>query len=140
MDIRPDWDEYFLGLARHVSTRSTCLVLQVGAVIVVDRAVVSCGYNGAPRGMPHCDGNHNHDGGVAVDEVHAEANALVTAARHGTRVHGGTLYTTHSPCLACFNLIANAGIGRVVYTQLFRDTRCLLLANGAGISLEQVAT
>lgn len=114
--MRPSWDVFFLAMARTVATRATCPRLSVGAVIVRDRAVLSVGYNGAVAGARHC----TEDGcdlveGHCTRAVHAEANAIAQAAKHGTRVEGGTIYTTHSPCWRCSQLIANAGLVRVVY-------------------------
>jgi dCMP deaminase len=123
---RLDWDRYFMRIAREVSTRATCPRKHVGAVIVRDRIILSTGYNGSIRGSLHCeDGNidigcmmHN---GHCVRTVHAEANAIVQAAKNGVRLDGSTIYTTTSPCWTCFKLIANAGINRIVYKEFYRD-------------------
>jgi dCMP deaminase len=116
---RVPWDEYIMSIATEVATRATCDRLHVGAVIVVNKTIVSTGYNGSPRGMPHCDDvGHllKEMGGrqSCVRTAHAEANALVQAARTGARVEGGTIYTTASPCYDCMKLIINAGISRIV--------------------------
>jgi dCMP deaminase len=116
---RVPWDEYIMSIATGVATRATCDRLHVGAVIVVNKTIVSTGYNGSPRGMPHCDdvGHLLKDMGgrmSCVRTAHAEANALVQAARTGARVEGGTIYTTASPCYDCMKLIINGGISRIV--------------------------
>ncbi len=119
-----DWDEYFMKIAEVVASMATCDRKHVGAVIVVNKTVVSTGFNGAPRGMPHCDdvGHELKDMGgrqSCVRTVHGEANALVQAARSGAKVEGGTLYTTASPCYDCLKLIINAGITRVVCKEFY---------------------
>ena len=53
--VRASWDEYFLNIAREVSSRSTCDRKFVGAVIVRDKSILATGYNGSVRGMAHCD-------------------------------------------------------------------------------------
>lgn len=109
-----------LNIARVTATRSTCSRLSVGAVIAYDGRVLSTGYNGAPSGLTHC----THDPGddtPCTYSVHAEANAIVQAARHGVRTSGSSLYLTHAPCLACSGLILNAGIRSVWYEAVYRS-------------------
>jgi dCMP deaminase len=133
---RVDWHTYFMNIARQVSTRSTCPRKRVGAVIARDRTILSTGYNGSIRGLPHCE-----DVGCVVEEghcistVHAEANAIIHAARNGVAIAGSELYTTASPCYACFKLMANAGIERVYYGEFYRDEKSLAVARDAGIEL-----
>src|SRR5713101_7744892 len=122
--MRADWDTYFMEIARVVSSRSTCDRKHVGALLVRDRMILSTGYNGSIRGMPHCDEvGHLMEGGHCVATIHAEANSVLQAARNGVRIDGADLYTTASPCWPCFKLIANAGIKRVVYAEFYRDDR-----------------
>lgn len=121
---RESWDDYFMRIADTVASRATCNRKLVGAIIVVDRVIVSTGYNGAPRKMPSCDdvGHEMKDMGgreSCVRTVHAEANAIAQAARSGTKVDGGTLYTTASPCYDCLKLIINTGIIRVVCKEFY---------------------
>ena len=116
---RDSWDDYFMNIAKVVATRATCDRLHVGAVIVVNKTIVATGYNGSPRGTPHCDdvGHLLKDMGgrmSCVRTAHGETNALAQAARAGTKVEAGTIYTTASPCYDCMKLIINAGIARVV--------------------------
>jgi dCMP deaminase len=119
---RPDWDAYFMGFAAAAAPRATCDRKHVGAVIVVDRQVVATGYNGSIRGMPHCDDvGHDLVGGHCVRTIHAEMNALAQAARHGVAVERGSIYTTASPCWACFRVLINAGIERFVYGEPYRE-------------------
>ena len=100
-----------MGIAQQAATRSTCPRKHVGAVIVRDRTVLSTGYNGSIRGLPHCeDAGCVMEDGHCVTTVHAEANAILQAAKNGVSIDGAELYTTASPCWNCFKLIANAGI------------------------------
>lgn len=133
---RADWNEYFMQLAAHVATRATCDRKHVGAVIVRDRTVLSTGYNGSIRGHEHCDDvGHTMEGGHCVATVHAEANAIIQAAKNGVAIDGSELYTTASPCWSCFKLIANAGIRRVFFGEFYRDERSLEVARRLGIEL-----
>ena len=126
-------DKYYLNIAKGVSRKSPCLRRRFGAIIVVNDAIVSTGYNGPARGVINCDRI-----GCLKDEVsaphwgaydycpavHAEENAVVNAARNGARVLGGTLYiygetadgkpTPSHPCDRCKRILINAGIERVV--------------------------
>lgn len=123
---RPDWDVYFLGIARAVSKRADCKRRQVGAVIVGrDRRLVSTGYNGSPPGGPSCllgdcprassnvaPGSSYDSGPGSCIAVHAEANAIIWA--DPTRLAGATLYCTDEPCAGCTRLIDGSGITRIV--------------------------
>lgn len=123
-------------MARHVATRATCDRKHVGAVIVRDRTVLSTGYNGSLRGHDHCDDvGHVMENGHCVATVHAEANAIIQAAKNGVAIDGAELYTTASPCWSCFKLLANAGIRRVYFGEFYRDERSLEVARKIGIEL-----
>jgi dCMP deaminase len=125
-----------MNIAREVATRSTCDRKFVGAVIVRDRSILATGYNGSIRGLPHCDDvGHLMEEGHCVRTVHAEANAIVQAASNGTRIDGAGIYVTASPCWGCFRLIANAGIKRIVFGELYRDQKIFTNAQDAGIEL-----
>lgn len=136
-DARRDWNSYFMDIARVVGSRSTCDRKHVGAVIVRDKTILSTGYNGSIRGMPHCDddGHELDEGNHCVRTVHAEANAIVQAAKHGVRIDGADVYVTASPCWNCFKLIANAGIKRIYYREFYRDERIFTTAERLGIEL-----
>lgn len=125
-----------MNLAREVASRSTCPRKSVGAVLVRDKAVLATGYNGSIRGLAHC----SEEGCMLVNDhcvrtVHAEANALVQAARHGVRIEGADCYVTASPCWECFKLLANAGVKRIVFGEFYRDERIWEFARLAGIEL-----
>ncbi|MBM4592637.1 cell division protein DedD [Rhodococcus hoagii] len=117
---RPDWDAYFLGIAKAVAERSDCDRDKVGAVVVKDRRVRSTGYNGAPAGLDGCATCPRRTSGVqpgtSYDNcvaVHAEANALLYCDRED--LVDATIYITRAPCYACSKLIAATGVVRVVY-------------------------
>lgn len=109
-------------IAATVATRATCDRKHVGAVIVRDRSILATGYNGSIRGLEHCDEvGHMIEDGHCVRTIHAEANAVIQAARHGVSIDGATIYVTASPCWACFRMLANAGIRRIVFGEFYRD-------------------
>ena len=123
-------------IAAVVASRATCDRKHVGALLVRDRIILSTGYNGSIRGMPHCDDvGHIMENGHCVATIHAEANAILQAARNGVRIEGADMYTTASPCWPCFKLIANAGIRRVIFGEFYRDERIFEVAQKLGISL-----
>ena len=133
---RVDWHHYFMNIAHQVSTRSTCDRKHVGAVVVRERTILSTGYNGSIRAMPHCDDvGHDLENDHCVATVHAEANAIIQAAKNGVRVDGAEIYTTASPCWNCFKLIANSGIREIYYGEFYRDKKSLKMAAGIGINL-----
>ncbi|GHV72600.1 cell division protein DedD [Bacteroidia bacterium] len=123
-EVRPSWDEYFMGLARAVALRATCSRGRSGCVIVRDKQLLVTGYVGSPKGLPHCnDVGHqikktiHEDGHITehcVRTVHAEQNAICQAARCGVVLENSTLYCRMTPCRVCAMLIINCGIRRVV--------------------------
>jgi dCMP deaminase len=145
---RPSWDAYFLSIARMVASRSNCVKRHVGAVVALDRRIVSTGYNGTPRGTKNCNEggcprcNGFAESGTRLDEClcsHAEENAIVQAAYHGVSVRGASLYTTFFPCLFCTKLIVNAGVAEVVYDAAYTmDERARDLLMEAGVLVRQV--
>jgi dCMP deaminase len=136
---RASWDEYFMRIAMVAATRSTCDRKHVGAVIVREKTILSTGYNGSIRGLPHCDEvGHMMENSHCVATVHAEANAIIQAAKHGTMINGADIYVTASPCWNCFKLIANSGIRRIFYHEFYRDERIIKIAKQAGIELKKV--
>ncbi len=133
---RASWDQYFMNIAREVGTRSTCDRKHVGAVIVRDKSILATGYNGSIRGLPHCDEEgHLMEEGHCVRTVHAEANAIVQAAKNGVRIDQAGIYVTASPCWGCFRLIANAGIGRIYFGEFYRDQKIYEFSQKIGIEL-----
>lgn len=141
---RPDWDEYFLQLARLVASRSTCLRRQVGAVLVKNERIISTGYNGAPRGLKHCleIGCLREKEGIPSGQryelcrgVHAEQNAIINAALYGVATEGAIIYCTNQPCIICARMIINAGITKVVHQGDFDDDLAVQFLMEAGIEL-----
>ena len=133
-ELRPDWDEYFIGIAKAVATRATCLRRKYGAVITKDNIIVSTGYNGAPAGMKDClevgkctrkELQIPHGERYELcHSVHAEANAIIRASVD--ELWGATMYIAGSdndkgeclsePCMMCKRMILNARIAKVVYS------------------------
>ncbi|MBQ6454294.1 MAG: cytidine/deoxycytidylate deaminase family protein [Coriobacteriales bacterium] len=143
-DPRPSWDEYFMSIADQVATRSTCLRRQIGAVIVKDKRLLATGYNGAPSGLPHCldIGCLRQQMGIPSGQrhelcraIHAEQNAIVQAAKYGTSIEGGTIYTTAYPCVMCAKMIINAGLKRIVYRDSYPDDLSTELLKESGIEM-----
>ena len=86
--------------------------------------------------MPHCtDAGHMMEDGHCVATIHAEANAILQAAKNGVRIDEATLYVTASPCWSCFKATANAGMKRIVYGEFYRDARIFDVATHIGIEL-----
>jgi dCMP deaminase len=120
---RPDIDEYFLKAAAVVAERSTCRRHHVGAVAVADKHILATGYNGAPAGLADCLelGCLRDEQGIASGTrheicraIHAEQNVIIQAALHGVSIGGATVYCTHTPCVLCAKMLANARIKRFV--------------------------
>jgi dCMP deaminase len=140
------WDSYFRGLTISIAQNSQCLSRKIGAIIVLDKSIISTGYNGPPRGVPPCDERWGKDHSLEYDfpekvrqgkcprkvmgyesgqgleyciAGHGERNALINAARHGIAVKGATMYCNCPiPCTPCLVEIINAGIIEIVVTSL----------------------
>ncbi|GEM_PF-502677 len=122
--FRPSFDDYFMTLAKIVATRSTCDRLRAGAILVKNKRIMATGYNGAPAGMAHCDGEvgHKMEEGHCIRTLHAEENAIIQVVYiGGASTQGSTMYTTYSPCYHCAKKIISAGVERVVCGQVYRD-------------------
>ncbi|MBI5000698.1 MAG: dCMP deaminase family protein [Euryarchaeota archaeon] len=127
-------------MAKLVSTRATCMRRSVGAVIVKDKRVLSTGYNGAPKGMRHCEevGCLRQRLNVPSGErhelcrgVHAEQNAIIQAALFGVSIKGATMYVTNYPCSVCAKMMVNSGIEEVVFGDGYPDELALqVMAEG----------
>ncbi len=144
---RPSWDEYFMRIAHEVAKRATCLRRSVGAVVVLDKRILSTGYNGAPTGLPHCSETGclrdrlHVPSGERVElcrGLHAEMNALLQGARYGIRMDGATLYSTHVPCSLCSKMIINTGIVRVVAAVEYPDSFGYDMLLQAGVELDML--
>ncbi|HIH30423.1 TPA: AAA family ATPase [Candidatus Micrarchaeota archaeon] len=145
---RPNWDVYFMNIAKVVASRSNCLKRHVAAVIVKDKRIVSTGYNGTPRGIRNCNEggcprcNSFADSGTKLDECvcsHGEENAIVQASYHGISIKDATIYSTFSPCLLCTKMTINSGIREVVYNADYPLSEMpLKLLKEAGIIVRRV--
>ncbi|MCK4776849.1 MAG: cytidine/deoxycytidylate deaminase family protein [Actinomycetia bacterium] len=127
---RPSWEEYFMKIACEVATRSTCLRRKTGAVIVLNKRILTTGYNGAPHGLKHCSetGCLRENKKVSSGErhelcrgLHAEQNAIIQAAQHGVQIKGASIYTTHQPCVLCAKMLISAGIKEIVFANIYPD-------------------
>jgi dCMP deaminase len=119
--VRISRDEMLIEMLHAVAKRSSCLRLQVGALIVRDGRVISIGYNGAPAGKPHCTPSTCNEESPCTATLHAEANAIAYAARNGIALLDSWLYCTYSPCLSCAKLILSSGITLLAFESLYRD-------------------
>ena len=130
------FDKSYMDMASVWARNSYCKRLQVGALIVRDRMIISDGYNGTPAGFENICEDEN---GVTKPYVlHAEANAITKVAKSGNSSEGATLYVTASPCLECSKLIIQSGIRRVVFRDSYRLTDGIDLLRRAGIEVEQL--
>lgn len=141
---RPSWDECFLEVAHVIAKRSTCLRVPsgVGCVLVsAEHTILSAGYAGSMRGAPHCTevGCLIVDGGCKRT-VHAEQNAIASAAANGVSLRGATAYVTLSPCRACAMMLHNAGVARIVYATEYRIVDHLDELRGLGVDIPRPAS
>ena len=141
---RPDWDEYFLDIAKLVSRRSSCRRRSVGAVLVREKRILATGYNGAPTGLRHCLdlGCLREQNNVPSGErhelcrgLHAEQNSIIQAALHGVSVKEATLYCTNHPCVICAKMIINAGVARVLFQEGYSDQLSDEMLKEAGVEV-----
>lgn len=150
--MRNTWDEYFLKIAKEVSTRATCPRKSHGAVITKNNRIISSGYNGSPLNLHHCDkvgcfivettsnkGVEKH----CIRTIHSEQNAILQCARFGVSCDGATIYVTGNPCYTCAKLIVGAGIKRYVYSNEYfhsdgLDASALDLMREAGVEVIKI--
>ena len=141
---RPSWDEYFLEIARLVSSRSTCLRRAVGAVFVRGKRVLATGYNGAPSGLRHCEevGCIREQQGIPSGErhelcrgIHAEQNAILQAAQFGISLRDSVLYCTNQPCVLCAKMLINTGVERIVVLGGYPDKLSKEMLDEAGVEI-----
>ncbi|MBD9179836.1 MAG: CMP deaminase [Odoribacter splanchnicus] len=129
-------DERYLRMARIWSENSYCERRRVGALIVKDKSIISDGYNGTPSGFENlCEDEEGH---TKPYVLHAEANAITKVAKSGNSSDGATLYVTASPCIECAKLIIQAGIRRVVYSEMYRYSDGIELLQKAGIGVDLI--
>jgi len=142
---RLDSDGYFLKIASVVAERSTCRRHHVGAVAVKDKHILATGYNGAASGTRDC-----LELGCLRDEldipsgtrheicrgIHAEQNVIIQASLHGVSIEGSTIYCTHTPCILCAKMLANAKIKRLVSFGSYNDDAFIELFQETGIEID----
>lgn len=145
--VRKSKDTYFGEIADLVSSRSTCLRNQVGAVIVKESQILSTGYNGAPKGLPHCEevGCLRDKLGLKSGErhelcrgLHAEQNAIIQAAYHGVSVKGAKIYVTTKPCSICTKMLINAGIVEIIYIEDYNDPLATELLSQSTLKIRKI--
>lgn len=145
-DDRPSWDQYFMELTAVVAKRSTCLRRRVGALLVKEGRVLATGYNGAPSGLKHCSetGCIREERNIPSGQqhelcrgLHAEQNAIIQAALHGTSIDGATLYCTHQPCVVCAKMIINAGIDEIIIGGSYPDELSASMLEEAGVEVKR---
>lgn len=141
---RPSWETYFMEITRLVATRSTCLRRQVGVVIVKDKRILTTGYNGAPKQLPHCldVGCLREQQGIPSGQrhelcrgIHAEQNAIIQAATSGTNIENALLFSTHYPCSLCIKMILNSAIQKVFYLEGYPDDLAVRLAEESQLEI-----
>lgn len=126
-------DKRYLRMAKIWGENSYCTRLQVGALLVKDKRIISDGYNGTPSGFENiCEDGDNK---TKPYVLHAEANAITKVAASNNNSTGSTIYVTHAPCLECSKLIIQAGIRRVVYAEKYRLTEGVELLERAGLEV-----
>jgi dCMP deaminase len=144
---RPSWDEYFLRITTEVAQRATCMRRRVGAILVKDRRILATGYNGAPRGIRHCEeaGCLRAEKNVPSGErhelcrgLHAEQNAFLQAASFGVSSEGATLYATVYPCSLCAKMAVNAGVKRIVTMGDYPDDLSKEILEEAGVGVDVI--
>ncbi|MEK7471587.1 MAG: cytidine/deoxycytidylate deaminase family protein [Patescibacteria group bacterium] len=154
---RPSWDEYFMKIAEVVATRSNCIRPAKGAVIVIDKKIISTGYNGTPAKVKNCfdggcarcndvhngkiaSGSYNYDSNSKSECIccHGEENAIVHAAKHGISTKGATLYTSFAPCSWCAKMIINSGIVRIVAKEDYPAGLSVNILKQAKVTLDRI--
>lgn len=143
--LRPELDEYFLKIASVVAERATCHRHHIGAVAVRGKHILSTGYNGAPTGLKDClelgclrnemkiPSGTRHE---ICRGIHAEQNVIIQASLHGVSLEGSTIYATHTPCILCAKMLANAKIKRFVTFGKYDDNAFVGLFRDAHITID----
>jgi len=119
-------DKLFMDVAKQFANESKCVSRKVGAILVRGGRILSTGYNGTPPGWRNCCDHfpdyeplqrEAHINWSSVNEIHAEMNAIMWAAKEGTSTAGATMYTTVQPCSDCLKNMVAAGIVEIVYEE-----------------------
>lgn len=130
-NARINWEEYFFSLTLLTSIRSSCKRLHVGCVLVKNNRVLSTGYNGFIKGLPHISViRNNHE----QCTVHAEQNAITDAALRGVSLDNCTAYITHFPCINCAKLLLSVNVKKIHYIYDYKNDNVVYeLLKQAGI-------
>lgn len=124
---KPDFDDIFMDLAISLAQRSHCVKAQVGAVLTSETRIISIGYNGPPSGTHNCDEDFGQEGcprdskGSCSLALHAEQNAILYAAKNGSKIEGATMYVTLSPCISCARVIYSMKIKKVFFLNSYAE-------------------
>ena len=136
MDKQLQFDKSYLAMAGVWAENSYCVRRQVGALLVKDGSIISDGFNGTPSGFENiCE---DEEGKTKAYVMHAEANAITKVAKSSNNSNGATIYITTSPCIECAKLIIQAGIKRVVFSEMYRYSDGINLLERAGILVEHI--
>lgn len=135
-DKQAEFDTRYLQMAKIWAENSYCERRKVGALIVRGRMIISDGYNGTPSGFENvCE---DETGKTKPYVLHAEANAITKVAKSNNSSENSTLYVTSAPCMECSKLIIQAGIRRVVFSDLYHNSSGIDLLKRAGIDLVHI--
>lgn len=143
----PSLEEYYMMMAFVAASRANCLNRAVGSILVTPDggSVTATGYNGVPRGLPHCQTCRRRDEGFGPGEglhrsraTHAEANVIVQAAKYGRKTEGCTMYVTDMPCSDCCKLIINSGIAKVYYCEEYPGSEAGKILIDSGIEIQKM--
>lgn len=136
LNCRLNWDEYFMGVAKLISSRSSCKKLNVGCVITKNNRIMCTGYNGHLPGAPH--DSVERDGHEQMT-VHAESNAINHAAKDGISIGNAKVYITHYPCINCTKSLISAGVGEIVYLNSYKpDPLVKIMFDVKGIKIHKM--
>lgn len=146
---RPSWNDYFMKIAELTASRSTCFSESKGAVITKNGRIIATGYSGAPSGVKNClydigfcnkrqSGYGHGEGHDFCLAVHAEANAILSAANIGIETNGATIYCTHFPCINCAKMIINCGIKKVYYKNEYKDDLSRRILKEANVEVTKI--
>lgn len=136
IDYRPTWNEYFMTIAFLISKRSSCDRLHVGCVIVSENRIITTGYNGHIKGVPHT--SIVRDGHEQMT-IHAETNAITDASYRGIKLNNSTAYITHYPCINCAKNLISCGIKEIYYAEDYRnDELCKVLFDLGKVNISKL--
>lgn len=146
---KPDFDDIFMDLAQSLALKSHCVKAQVGAVLTNETRIISIGYNGPPSGTHNCDEDFGQEGcprdskGSCSLALHAEQNAILYAAKNGSKIEGATMYVTLSPCISCARVIYSMKIKKVFFLNSYAQYKKIASDEGVdflrnfGVEVEQ---